>query len=143
MGREEFRRFLNATESAAPPIDQPWLPFRSREDFEFAEIAHRAAMNQPQIESLIKLIRRCEQNPGQFTLENFRDLKVSWEKSSELLTNVSAFVFIISSQIFRLHPTAPFLVRVSHGRSHLQGYRAPVQNLGASTLGMDFGSPSR
>lgn len=72
------------------PLDEePWLPFCSREDFEFAEIVHDAAMNRQQIDNLIKFVHRCQQDPGKFTLENFHDLKKSWENSSALLTDVS------------------------------------------------------
>jgi hypothetical protein len=103
MGREEFKRSLDTAGSARPPnLEKPWLPFCSREDFQFAEIAHQAAMNQPQIDALIKFIRHCEQNPGLFTLESFQDLKKSWEKSSALLTNVSRF------PIHRCAPDVPF-----------------------------------
>ena len=74
-----------------PPDEEPWLPFHSREDFEFAEIVHDAAMNQSQINALIKLIHKCQENPGSFTLGNCDELKSSWDKASDLLTGVSMF----------------------------------------------------
>jgi len=89
MGPEEFKRGINDAASAELPDEEPWLPFRSREDFEFAEIVHDAAMNQSQIDNLIKFIHHCQENPGTFTLESCRDLKKSWEDASALLTNVS------------------------------------------------------
>ena len=93
MGREEFKLAVNNAHSMEPPIKEPWLPFRSREDFDFAEIAHNAAMNQSQIDDLIKLFHRCQQVPGKFTLKNYQDLKCSWDASSKLLTDVSIYPF--------------------------------------------------
>jgi hypothetical protein len=89
MGREEFKQAVNNAHSMEPPIKELWLPFRSREDFDFADIAHDAAMNQSQIDDLIKLFHRCQQDPGKVTLKNYQDLRRSWDASSKILTNVS------------------------------------------------------
>jgi len=91
MGHEEFKEGLNEAGSMEPPDKEPWLPFRSREDFELAEIVHDAAMNQSQIDALIKFIHHCEENPGNLTFKGFQDLRKSWENSSALLTEVSIF----------------------------------------------------
>jgi len=74
----------------APLEGQPWRPFRSQEDFEFAELTHAAALNKHQIDTLIKLIKRCERNPGSFTFEGAKDVEQSWEDASKLLTPVGA-----------------------------------------------------
>jgi len=89
IGPEEFKKGINDAASAELPDEEPWLPFRSREDFEFAEIVHDAAMNQSQIDNLIKLIHRCQENPGAFTLKSCRDLRNLWEDARALLTDVS------------------------------------------------------
>jgi hypothetical protein len=89
MGREEFRRVINDMHSTEPPIKEPWLPFRSREDFDFAEIVQKTAMNQSHVNDLIKLIHRCQQGMGKVTFENYADWKKSWEDSSRILTEVS------------------------------------------------------
>jgi hypothetical protein len=142
MGREEFRKQVNVSEPTGPPLKEPWLPFRSREDFEFAEIVHDAAMNQSQIDNLIKFFQHCEQNPGKFTLNNCQDLKKSWQESSALLTNVSAFSFhVILPRVIFSHPTAFLLVRMSQDQSRVQRDRTPVRNLVAPTLGMDYRPP--
>lgn len=75
-----------------PPDSEPWLPFRSRSDFEFAEFVHDAELNRPQIEKLIKLIRRCNSAPDSFTFKNYDDLKGSLEDASKLLTPVNIFI---------------------------------------------------
>ena len=106
MEREEFKKGMNEAEQLDPPDEEPWLPFRSREDFEFAEIVHDAAMNQPQIDTLIKFVHRCQEDPGKFTLRSSQDLRKSWEDASALLTGVS----VLYIHFPRTHPTA-FLVQ--------------------------------
>ena len=86
---EEFKASLSDdSEPTAPPDDKPWRPFQSREDFEFAELVHDAALNRPQIERLIKLIQRCQDAPGAFTFRNYGDLKNSLDSASKLLAPV-------------------------------------------------------
>src|SRR5882757_4491777 len=75
------------------PFKKPWKPFRSREDFEFAEITLDAAMNREQIDAMINLFHRCIQSQGSFSLNNHNDLCDMWEKSSVLLTPVRAYVW--------------------------------------------------
>lgn len=71
------------------PDENPWLPFCSQEDFEFAELAHTAALSRNQIDALIKFIKQCKRNPGLFTFEKAQDVEWSWEDVSKLLTLVS------------------------------------------------------
>jgi hypothetical protein len=93
LGSEGFKASLgNRSDPMKPPDDNPWGPFRSREDFEFADIVHDANLNRPQIERLIKFIRRCENTPGSFTIQSYSDLKDSLEHASKLLTPVTTFL---------------------------------------------------
>jgi len=87
---EEFKASLNDdSESAEPPDDEPWRPFRSREDYEFTELVHDAALNGIQIDKMIKLIQRCQDESGPFTFQNHKDLKTTLESASKLLTPVT------------------------------------------------------
>ena len=95
MKPEEFKQGMNQASSMGPPDEEPWLPFHSRQDFEFAEIVHGAAMNQSQIKALIKLIHHCQENPGSFTLKDYDEVKKSWERASNLLTGVSIISIIL------------------------------------------------
>ena len=89
ISSEEFKRSLKDESELTETVDdKPWLPFRSREDFEFAELVNDAALNRPQIDKLIKLIQQCQKNPDSFTLRNHSDLKGSLESASKLLTPV-------------------------------------------------------
>ena len=78
-------------ERVTPSGERPWLPFRSKEDFEFTELTHSAALSKDQVDSLAKLIKRCERNPGSFTFEGVQDVERSWEDASRLLTPVRVF----------------------------------------------------
>lgn len=87
---EEFKASLkDDSEPIPPPDDEPWRPFRSREDFEFAELAKDAALNRRQIERMMKLIQRCQDGPAPLTFENYNDFKDSLENASKLLTKVT------------------------------------------------------
>jgi len=93
ISAEEFKASLSGnSEPTTPPDDKPWRPFQSREDFEFAELVHDAALNRPQIERLIKLIQRCQNAPGAFTFHNYNELKGSLDSASKLLTPVTIYL---------------------------------------------------
>jgi hypothetical protein len=72
-----------------PPEENPWLPFSSREDFEFAEVVHDAKLNKKQIKKLIDIIHRCKKNPEAFTLRDTDELQTSLDDTSKLLTTVT------------------------------------------------------
>ena len=92
LSSEEFKTTMNSDpEPTEPPDDEPWRPFHSREEFEFAELVHDAALNRPQIERLMKLINCCQDTPGAFTFRNYGDLKDSLESASKLLTPVCIY----------------------------------------------------
>ena len=89
VSAEEFKETLNnQPDPTILPDDEPWLPFLSREDFDFVELVHDAKLNQKQTERLINLINHCQTPPGSFTLRNYNDLRSSLEHASKLLTNV-------------------------------------------------------
>jgi len=91
LSPDEYRESLNDSPEPTPPDDQPWLPFSSQEDFEFTKFVHDAALNQKQINRLIKLIRTCQQEPSKFTFKNFKDMRASLDDASKLLTPVTTF----------------------------------------------------
>jgi hypothetical protein len=92
LSAEEYKASLEDDSGPLePPYDDPWRPFHSRSDFEFAEFVHDAHLTRPQIEKLIKLVRRCQQMPDSLTFKNYDDLKVSLEDASKLLTPVTHF----------------------------------------------------
>ncbi|KAJ7443500.1 hypothetical protein B0H11DRAFT_2091370 [Mycena galericulata] len=75
-----------------PPLDnEPWVPFRTRLDFEFAEFAQDAMLNRNQTKTLISLLRRCIANPQGFTIETHSDLEKQWELASKKCTQFEKY----------------------------------------------------
>ena len=93
LGPQEFKDSLNhhSDPIVAPADDQPWQPFSTREDFDFAELIHDAKLNRKQTERLIKLIQRCQDAPGSFTLQKYNDLQKVLSRAANLLTQVTTF----------------------------------------------------
>jgi hypothetical protein len=60
--------------------DTPWRPFRTRLDFEVAELAHQAALNENRTNQLFDLMRRsadgCNSN---FTLKDHKEAREIWD----------------------------------------------------------------
>ncbi|KAG2112398.1 uncharacterized protein F5147DRAFT_572506, partial [Suillus discolor] len=73
------------TPAAPPKVDpEPWRPFRTRIDFEVAELAHEAALTHEQTDWFIKLIHRSRCKL--FTLQNCKDVRDTWDAASFKLT---------------------------------------------------------
>lgn len=93
---EDYREQEENLCSSAYDIPEPWQPFRTRTDFEFAELVHEAFLTESQIEKLISLIHSVANNEEKFTIGNHRDLKETWKKASDLLTPVTP-IFLFRS----------------------------------------------
>ena len=77
-------------EKAEISIDEtPWLPFSTRADFEFADIALDAGLNTKQSNRLIALIHRIAKGEP-FTLKNHAEVQKRWNEASGKLTKVRA-----------------------------------------------------
>ncbi|KAF9455950.1 hypothetical protein BDZ94DRAFT_1353726 [Collybia nuda] len=70
-----------------PTDEQPWKPFRSRADFEFAEFALDACLNERQTNSLIALFQSCIQS-GEFSLKSHTEICEIWDYASTKSTLV-------------------------------------------------------
>ena len=73
---------------APPPINPaklsktPWHPFKSREDFEFAEFVLKAALNQGEVDALLALIDRVSGGRSTLSFRTYGDLKDTWDAAS-------------------------------------------------------------
>jgi len=75
--------------AAPPPEAEPWLPFNTREDFEFAEIALATAMTKAQVNATIDLLHRCiKKGLGSFTLSNHEDMRKTLKVAADRLPKV-------------------------------------------------------
>jgi hypothetical protein len=72
----------------------PWLPFRSKAEFEFAEVALQTAMSNKQLDTLINVVRTLMEGKEAFEIENHRDVQTLWDGASESLTPVRNDTFI-------------------------------------------------
>ncbi|KAG2741150.1 hypothetical protein P692DRAFT_201727127, partial [Suillus brevipes Sb2] len=78
---------INSHPEEQLPVDEtPWRPFRSRGDFEFAEIALDAALNKAHINGLLALISRISSGETQMTLKTDMDLCKAWEHATDQVT---------------------------------------------------------
>src|ERR1700679_3084471 len=97
-GVEEFRfeEFKQAIPANPPPNDpEPWLPFKTRADFEFAALVQEAKMSKGQINSLIRLFNRCIKNEmDPFTLSSCDEMHKTLKVASERLPKVCSLVVL-------------------------------------------------
>lgn len=93
-GRElktfKFEDFTRAPPPNPPPEDpEPWMPFKTRADFEFTALTQDAKMSQAQVNTLIDLFHRCiESGKGSFTLSSHNGMYKTLEVASERLPKV-------------------------------------------------------
>lgn len=76
-------------EDSVPRSTSPWEPFRTRLDFEVAEIALEAAMTKDQTNRLFNLLHRSACGKEAFTLQSHDEVRSFWEMASERFTPVS------------------------------------------------------
>lgn len=62
--------------------DQPWKPFRSRADFEFAELTLEARMNRGQIDRLIAIVDSIVTRQSAFSFKGYSDVDAAWQLAS-------------------------------------------------------------
>ena len=72
----------------------PWLPFHSKTEFEFAEVALQTAMSNKQLDALINVVRTLMEGKEAFEIKNHRDVQTLWDRASKSLTPVSNHTFI-------------------------------------------------
>ncbi|KAJ6468344.1 hypothetical protein C8R45DRAFT_1055287 [Mycena sanguinolenta] len=74
---------------------QPWVPFRTRLDFEVAEFAQENMLNQAATNKLIALIRRCAANLEEFTVKNYDDMNKQWDAASKKCTDFEKYNVVV------------------------------------------------
>ncbi|PPQ74821.1 hypothetical protein CVT26_005455 [Gymnopilus dilepis] len=81
-----FDQYCSFPQEPAPPfvVDKtPWRPFRTKIDFEVAEIMLDGHLNRRQIARMIDLIQKIAANPESFTLENESEHEKIWKAARE------------------------------------------------------------
>ncbi|KAJ8074178.1 hypothetical protein PM082_012470 [Marasmius tenuissimus] len=75
--------------SPIPPGAEPWRPFRTRIDFEVAELALCSAMNAEQTTTLIRLLQCVARGFDRFTLDSHAEMQATWDLAAERSTKFS------------------------------------------------------
>lgn len=66
------------------PADQPpWSPFRTRLDFEFADLAQSAHLNTATLDALVRLVRKIIKSPADFTFLDGKHVSQTWDAASK------------------------------------------------------------
>ncbi|KAF6743131.1 hypothetical protein DFP72DRAFT_1102075 [Ephemerocybe angulata] len=84
---EEHRQKKGRSEGASTRVgaDAPWHPFKTRTDFDFAELMFKGGLSKDQIASLLAIIRRCAEGDDILTFRGYPDLQSSWEEARHLV----------------------------------------------------------
>lgn len=93
-----FEAYRSISSGVTPPVEpEPWLPFKTREDFEFSEIALATAMTKTQVNATIGLLHRCiDKGKGSFTLSNFDEMRETLKVASDRLPKVCSLLHYFS-----------------------------------------------
>jgi len=96
FGINEDLPSASASTGSQPPdpaaAQTPWHPFRSRLDFEIAELSLNAHLSKADTENLLSIIRQCIETPEQFTLSSHKDLSEYWDLARSMTESVSKSV---------------------------------------------------
>jgi len=76
-------------EVPTPILDEePWQPFSCRADFEFADLAHKAALNKDQTDELLQLIWKIAGGHTGFSFKSHGDVSKAWDRAATQMTPV-------------------------------------------------------
>lgn len=68
--------------------EDPWHPFKTRSDFDFAELVFNAHLSREQISSLLGVVQRCIEGADSLTFGNYSDVHASWSEARHLVEPV-------------------------------------------------------
>ncbi|TEB31163.1 hypothetical protein FA13DRAFT_1629677, partial [Coprinellus micaceus] len=60
----------------------PWFPFKTRKDFEFAELMQDAGVNTKQLDAIVLLINKIVKNPEEFTFQDGQHVSDTWKAAT-------------------------------------------------------------
>ena len=70
---------------------KPWMPFRSRSEFEFAEVALKAGLTKNQVDTLIHVIHQHARGEDSFDIRDHDHMHTIWDTSAILHATVCLF----------------------------------------------------
>jgi hypothetical protein len=88
---EPFSAFSRSYSAPKYIVDnEPWRPFLTSGDFEFAELAHQAALSKDQTNKLLAFIQKVTSGEAKLTFRSHTDVTKAWARAATQLTPVSA-----------------------------------------------------
>ncbi|KAG2034349.1 hypothetical protein BDR03DRAFT_935318 [Suillus americanus] len=84
----------------APPFvnNSPWLPFLCCAGFEFAELAHQAALSKEHMDKFLQLIWNVVDGHVKLTFKTHGDVSKAWDKASTQMTPFKKHVISVDYQ---------------------------------------------
>ncbi|KAF9790697.1 hypothetical protein BJ322DRAFT_1017356 [Thelephora terrestris] len=83
---KEFKKKAAKADSTRLPDPEPWVPFKTQEDFEFATLTQDARMSKKQVNKLIDIFQRCiDKGKGTFTFSSHKEMKDTLTLAAERL----------------------------------------------------------
>ncbi|KAF9231017.1 hypothetical protein BU15DRAFT_68692 [Melanogaster broomeanus] len=83
---ESFSAFSRSYSTPQPIDDEPWQPFLTSGDFEFAELAHKAALTKDQTNKLLAFIQRVRNGEAALTFKSHSDVSKAWDRAAAQMT---------------------------------------------------------
>ena len=84
---EHFRE-VRPTSDFAATAEEPWLPFETRGDFEFAALVHEAHMSHELTSRLLKLIHGIRAGETELTFDSPNDIRQAWDHATQFYPTV-------------------------------------------------------
>ena len=84
---EHFRE-VRPTSDFAATAEEPWLPFETRGDFEFAVLVHEAHMSHELTSRLLKLIHGIRAGETELTFDSPNDIRQAWDHATQFYPTV-------------------------------------------------------
>ncbi len=91
---EDFQRHRNRPSHVNPNAfeDEPWKPFQTREDFDFAEVCLEAGLTQRQVEVMLRMIQNAKAGCSEISFQCYKDVETAWESASHIHAAVGRWI---------------------------------------------------
>ena len=85
---KEYQECRLKTEIPKLNTQQPWKPFQTRAEFEFAEVTLKAGLTKNQADTLISLMKHCIKGEESFKIDSHAHICEIWNAGAVLHTAV-------------------------------------------------------
>ena len=85
---EDYGRDEDAIEDILHDLE-PTAKFGTQTEFEFAEVALKGRLNNPEIDGMLKVIQKVNKDDSDFRFRTHRDVDAAWDIASRWYASVS------------------------------------------------------